>query len=331
MTGTALVHTIPKIKKVSIVTTTINKPTLATIKFCEIVTNGGHNIDFKFIIVGDTKTPHSDYEALVNKYKNVIYLNPDEQDKLYPELSKLIGWKTIQRRNIGYVYAYNNDCDVLATVDDDNIPYPNWGENIYVGEDVVCDLYESENGYFDPLSITKDNYVWHRGYPIQHLQTRHRVNYLGKTIKKCLVQANLWDGDPDIDAMARLTHKPCVKYSDITGPYTSNQPSPFNSQNTFIARECIPYYAVLPFVGRMDDIWGGYLLQQKFPNAIVYDVATVYQDRNVQDLVTNLENEVIGYRNTLKFIDSENFDEIKAILPEKTLEFLNCYYNSCNK
>lgn len=315
-------------KKVTIVTTTINYPTTATIKFCELLkTRPG----FDFVIVGDTKTPHDEYRKLESKYENFKYLSPDEQDSLYPELSQIIGWKTIQRRNIGYVYAYQNGCDVLATVDDDNIPYDNWGENIYVGEEVSYDRYEpigihAELGsikVFDPLSVTRDNYVWHRGYPIQYLQKRHEVEYRGKSTKRILVQANLWDGDPDIDAMARLTHKPCVRYDDVTGPYGSTSIAPFNSQNTFIAREAIPYYAVLPFVGRMDDIWGAYILQSHFPNCVVYDVATVYQDRNPQDLVTNLENEVIGYRNTLDFINLRtNYEEL---LPANTLEFWKAY------
>ena len=64
----------------------------------------------------------------------------------------------------------------------------------------------------------------------------------------------------------------------------------------FMAREVIPYYAVFPHVGRMDDIWGGYVAQLKFPQSVVYNKASVYQDRNVQDLVTNLEKEIIGYR-----------------------------------
>jgi len=307
-------------KKVIIVTTTINSPTIATMKFCEIAENRG----FQFVIVGDTKTPHDEYRKLERDFKSVVYLSPDQQEELYPELSETIGWRTIQRRNIGFVYAYDQGCDVLATVDDDNIPYPNWGENIYVGEEVVYDSYEpTRSPYFDPLSITTDNYLWHRGFPIQHLQVRHDVDYKGKQTKKCLVQANLWDGDPDIDAMARLTHKPCVNYKDITGPFGSTSIAPFNSQNTFIAREIIPYYAVLPFVGRMDDIWGAYIAQAHFPNAVVYDVATVYQDRNVQDLVTNLQNEVIGYRHTLEFIES-NLDYEKH-LPEETLSFWKCY------
>jgi hypothetical protein len=80
-----------------IITTTINEPTEATIKFCEIADKK----DFTFVIVGDTKTPHQSYVDLTEKYNNVIYLNPEAQDRLYPELSEVIGWKTIQRRNVG--------------------------------------------------------------------------------------------------------------------------------------------------------------------------------------------------------------------------------------
>ena len=90
---------------------------------------------------------------------------------------------------------------------------------------------------------------------------------------------------------------------DIDGPYASNQVGPFNSQNTFLHRDVLPYYMVLPHAGRMDDIWASYMVQKQFTNSVVYNRATVYQDRNEQDLVTNLEKEVIGYRNTLDFIE----------------------------
>ena len=133
----------------------------------------------------------------------------------------------------------------------------------------------------------------------------------------------MWDGDPDIDAMARLTLKPIVKYSDIQEPYCSNAISPFNSQNTFLSRDVIPVYCVFPFIGRMDDIWASYILQYHFPNSVAYSKATVYQDRNVQDLIKNLENEIIGYRNTLKLInDLSNFE---SYLPERTKDFYEIY------
>lgn len=304
-----------------IVTTTINSPTTATIKFAEIAQRDG----WVFIIVGDTKTPHNEYLELEKKYSNVKYLSPEEQERDYKEISDVIGWKTIQRRNVGFVAAYKMGADIMATVDDDNIPYDNWGQNLYVGKTIDVDLYEPELEVFDPLSITKDNHIWHRGYPIEYLQKRHRVEYKGKTKRKVLVQADLWDGDPDIDAMARLTYKPIVKYSDITEPYCSNKISPFNSQNTFLSREVIPFYSVLPFTGRMDDIWGAYILQHYFPNSVIYNKATVYQDRNVQDLITNLEKEIIGYRNTLRLI--KNLTSYEEIIPKESGDFYKTYKN----
>ena len=125
--------------------------------------------------------------------------------------------------------------------------------------------------------------------------------------------------------MARLTMKPIVKY-DIEKPYCSNRISPFNSQNTFLAREVIPYYAVLPHVGRMDDIWGSYILQHYFPESVVYNKASVYQDRNVQDLITNLEKEIIGYRNTYNLV--KNLQNYMEYLPEETKKFFEVYRSS---
>jgi hypothetical protein len=123
--------------------------------------------------------------------------------------------------------------------------------------------------------------------------------------------------------MARLTFKPLVKF-DTTIPYFSNKISPFNSQNTFLAREVIPYYTVFPYVGRMDDIWAGYYLQTLFSENLVYAPASVYQERNLQDLITNLEKEVIGYRNTLRFI--KNKCDLKSdFIPEETRTFLRKY------
>ena len=273
-----------------IVITTIQEPTKATKLFSEVP-------GWELVVVGDTKTPHEMYEEL-----NCTYLRPEHQEEISKELSDSIGWRCIQRRNMGYAYAYINGADVLATVDDDNIPYDDWGQEIFVGEEIEVDLWESDNGYFDPLSVTNRPDLWHRGYPMQHIPSKNNVHYMGKSKRKVMIQADLWDGDPDIDAMCRLTKMPCVKY-DIDGPYASNQVGPFNSQNTFLHRDVLPYYMVLPHAGRMDDIWASYMVQKQFPNSVVYNRATVYQDRNEQDLVTNLEKEVIGYRNTLDFIE----------------------------
>ena len=302
-----------------IVTTTINSPTVATFKFIEIAKRDG----WHFVVVGDTKTPHEEYEKL-----DCIYLHPDMQKELYPELSEIIGWKTIQRRNIGFAFAYEHRAEIVATVDDDNIPYDNWGTDLYIGKEVEVDYYSPEMDVFDPLSVTNYPNLWHRGYPIDYLQKRDRVTYLGKKKVTPLIQADLWDGDPDIDAMCRLTFKPMCKFN-ITGPFASNKPSPFNSQNTFIHRDALKHYAVWPYVGRMDDIWGGYHTQKKIgPDKLIYNRASVYQDRNVQDLITNLEKEIIGYRYTLH--ETQGYYIGTNHRPEETEKFLEIYFKHFN-
>ena len=117
-----------------------------------------------------------------------------------------------------------------------------------------------------------------------------------------MVQANLWDGDPDIDATTRLTKRPCVKFNGVE-PYATYNTTVFNSQNTFIHRDVLKNYMVFPFLGRMDDIWGAYYLQKYMDSSqIVFDKPTVYQERNEQDLIKNLENELDGYRYTQDYV-----------------------------
>lgn len=299
----------------TIVTTTINKPTEATLKFCL-------QTDWNMIVVGDKKTPHKDYYELEKKFSNLKYLHPDEQEKKYKKVSDAIGWNSIQRRPIGYIEAYNNGSEIIATVDDDNIPYDGWGKDLLVNKEVSVDYYECKSEAFDPLSITNQSHLWHRGYPIDLLKTRHNVEKKGKIKRKVLIQADLWDGDPDIDAMARLTFRPSVRF-DVDKPYCSNKISPFNSQNTFLSRDVFPNYVVFPHVGRMDDIWGGYITQYYHPNSVVYNKPTVCQVRNEHDIVEDLEKEIIGYRHTFNLI--EDLENWETYLPDETKTFYEEY------
>ena len=83
----------------------------------------------------------------------------------------------------------------------------------------------------------------------------------------------------------------------------------------------------------MDDIWGGYILQLAFPGCVVYGPPTVYQERNEQSVVQNLENEIIGYRNTLSFLrELKGFESVDEFLeadieyfPKQSLEFYKIY------
>lgn len=295
-----------------IVTTTIQPPTEATLKFSKMT-------DWRMIIVGDLKTPHDAYIG-----GPWIYLHPEYQREQYPELSEAIGWNCIMRRNIGFVEAYNRGAYIVATIDDDNLPYDTWGKDLLIGKTVEVDYYEDDSGVFDPLSVTNYPELWHRGYPIQKISSRN-PKYLGKRKTNVKVQADLWDGDPDIDATYRLIYSPLVKF-DHMDPYTSEQLTPFDSQNTFLLRELIPHYMVLPHVGRMDDIWGGYILQHLCDVKPVFCKPSVYQDRNEQSLIVNLEKEIFGYRHTANMLD--DMGNFKSYLTPEALVAFEAYKRS---
>lgn len=289
-----------------IVTTTIQPPTEATHKFAEMK-------DWTLIIVGDQKTPHNEY-----KFGRWIYLDPKFQEENYPELSAAIGWHCIMRRNIGFIEAYKRGADIVATVDDDNIPYSDWGKNVYVGQDFDTKIYDVPPPClaFDPLSVTDHPELWHRGYPINTIAYSRKPIFVGNKNKKILIQADLWDGEPDIDAICRMIYRP--EYGMLKSPsgYTSEKYIPFNSQNTFLAREVLPIYMVLPHVGRVDDIWGGYIVQYLLNTRPVFFAPTTYQQRNSQSIQRNLQDELFGYVNTNIFL--QNLNRFEIILPEKT-------------
>lgn len=132
---------------------------------------------------------------------------------------------------------------------------------------------------------------------------------------KADVQADFWNGDPDIDAICRMEHAPECKFDDTCFPIASNKPAPFNSQNTFLSREALQEYFLFPYIGRMDDIWGAYYLQAR-GFAVVFGKASVYQERNVHDLTVDMCKEYLGYEQNLHLVEALASD------PEAILGFL---------
>lgn len=297
----------------AIVMTSVNFPTTELLAYTAIP---GCTV----YMAGDQRTPHSAYEGI----PNLVYLHPDKQHEMYPGLSNLIGWNCIQRRYAAVLAAYNNGHEVFGFADDDNRPYANWANHsgLLSSESlgVEADNYMDPSGVFDPYSVTSCNSLWHRGYPLKLVPSRQPL-YMGKIAMKPLVFERLVDGDPDIDAVARLPFRPTVRFSSPEF-YTTRDIVPFNSQNTLVSRQVIPYYLNLPGVGRFDDIFGAYLLQRLAPFMKPYALfgkATAYQQRSPQDLVRNLEMETFGYRHTDEMINAP-LEQLRNILPACTIK-----------
>lgn len=286
-----------------IVTTTINPPTEAIELFDSLP-------DFGLVVIGDKKTP-VDYRLCSG-----TYVSPEEQEQRYPRLSRLLGWNCIQRRNIGFLIALEMGADIIATIDDDNVPYPDWGHNLLIGQSVSMRTYRCSAPAFDPIGASNYPYLWHRGFPVQLVADRNYSDHAA-TVQTVRIQADFWNGDPDVDAVCRMINRPVCQFDSAAFPFTSATIAPFNSQNTFIDARLAPAYFMFPGIGRMDDIWGAYYLQAKTGVRPVFCNASVEQRRNEHDLTKDFSQEVIGYEQTLTLLGSlsRDPDSLFAYLP----------------
>jgi len=108
------------------------------------------------------------------------------------------------------------------------------------------------------------------------------------------IQADFWNGDPDLDAVCRMEHGPECDFDPACFPLMSSKPAPFNSQNTFLSANVLPHYFLFPHIGRMDDIWASYYVQALAFKA-VFNRASVYQQRNAHNLTHDMRQEYLGY------------------------------------
>jgi len=298
-------------KKV-IVSTTINPPTEAIEKFDAMR-------DWSLVVIGDLKTP-ADY-----KLKRGVYVSPKEQEKYDRKLSDAIGWKCIQRRNFGLLWAHDMGADMVAVIDDDNIPYEGWGENLLLIDSVLVNYHETNLPAFDPIGATNHKEIWHRGYPLQ-LVPKREYNSKSKKEMSFDVQADFWNGDPDVDAVCRMIYTPECKFDHSHFPMAANRIAPFNSQNTILKGSLLKDYFLFPHVGRMDDIWAAFYVQAKGAR-VVFNKPSVYQQRNVHNLVVDMKKEYMGYENNLEIVEKivKDPDAIMNYLPDESRKAFELY------
>ncbi|MBI3046076.1 MAG: hypothetical protein HYY86_00815 [Candidatus Harrisonbacteria bacterium] len=294
--------------KTAIVTTTINVPVLLK-DYINNFKKHGHK-DTECIVVGDKKTP---LEAKIfckelsrktdvpihffNVADQAVYL------KKYPELEKHLVFNSIQRRNIGILFAYEQGAELIITIDDDNFFASGdfVGQNSIVGTEQKMDFIRSSTGWLNVCGFLKEEKnapFYHRGFPMGKRWLKEKLS-VKKKKGKIVVNAGFWLGDPDIDAVTRLTNPINVlsykrKENFALGKGTW---SPFNSQNTALAREIIPAYFLSPMVGRYDDIWAAYVIKaiaDYLGHYISFGNPLVYQDRNPHNYFKDFDKERDG-------------------------------------
>jgi len=273
-----------------VIITTINPYTKAIKKIV--------NSDYKIILVGDLKTP-------AYKNKRVRFLDVKTQKKLPFSTIRTCPYNSYQRKNIGYLYAMSNGAKTIIDTDDDNYPLKNWTRINSENMNLVL-LPKIFNIYSE---FTKER-IWPRGFPLENILKKSKK----KIVKRSNIAVGIWqglvDGDPDVDAIFRLTKGNKLRFSKRQSKFVLSKGTycPFNSQNTVWSKPFF-WYLYLPITVsfRVTDIMRGYIAQRCLweHNAhLGFTGPTMFQDRNKHSLISDFESEIPCYLFASKIITS---------------------------
>jgi hypothetical protein len=300
----------------AIIITTINYPTLGVKKLAQ------NFPDWQIIVVGDRKTP-ADWH-----HSGVQFLPVEQQLKLDSAYAQKCPLNHYARKNIGYLKAIQAGVQIIFETDDDNIPYDFCLDR--VDKSVMGRLVEKQ-GWENVYTHFSDAKIWPRGLPLEYLnQSFQQKSPLGNLSQyDCPIQQHLADGDPDVDAVYRLTTVGEIKFKPETVVLADGTFCPFNSQNTIWWPEAYPLLYLPSFVSfRMTDIWRSFVAQiclYKLGKNIAFKEATVYQERNEHSLIRDFADEIPGYLHNTKIMtilaDLELSDKL-----EHTGNNLRCCY-----
>ena len=273
--------------------------------------------DSDIVVVGDKKTPHETYDKSKIKNDKVQYLHPESE--IFSKFSELLPYNHYCRKNIGYLWAIHEKADSIFDTDDDNYPLGNF--------DSWRTVIENSKTITSPkmpniMSLFTDLDIWARGFPLELIQKRESVELDESTTlerEKIGVIQSLATGDPDVDAIYRLTNK---NYSsDIV--FDENKSfickknifTQGNTQATIWTDKKLFHLLYIPCTVsfRFCDILKMYVAQKcmwEYNKLFCYISPIVNQDRNDHDFVKDLVSEYSMYSSVFKIINTI-FDELK--------------------
>ena len=277
-------------------------------------------------IIGDRKTPATVWRAADAARAQGFRVDCPTLDEQTAYLAKLglpdgfVPWDTDNRRNIGFLRAWESGADVLISIDDDNYCRADSdfvGSHHVVGTaaEALRDHRHADGAsWFNICTLMTTSVrdpVFARGFPYAArtpaaqaaLAPLDRAGAAGRTVA---VNAGLWLDEPDVDALTRLAQKPkmlaAVGEPVILGPRTW---SPINTQNTALLRAAIPayYYVRMGFplqgmrIDRFGDILSGYFVQKcarHLNHAIRLGGPVADHHRTAHNLFKDLYHELAG-------------------------------------
>ncbi len=249
--------------------------------------------------MADLKTPK------FNPPQGLEVLTVERQRRDWPAFAQQLPWRHYSRKNLGYLHAIETGARFIFDTDDDNAPLEPW---------MCCPPHrglrvEASSGarWINVYAHFGGTHVWPRGYPLQEIGRCAAPAIERGEAQKVVVWQGLVEGDPDVDAIFRLTRCDPVSFKNAApivlpaGSYC-----PFNSQNTWWSRPAFPYlYLPSTVTYRFTDILRGLIAQRCFWAhgwRLGFHAPTARQERNEHNLLTDFRDELPCYLETARIV-----------------------------
>jgi len=307
--------------KTAIVLTTIHVPHLLE-GYAKNFEEYSHK-DVEFIVIGDLKTP-KEAGKLTSRIRKrgfeAEYFDIPKQEKWlqqFPALKPIIPYNSDNRRNIGYLIAAERGAEMIVSIDDDNYVRE---EDYLAGHQIVgttqtLKTAKSSNNWFNVCSMLKtepNRTIYPRGFPYSK-RWKDDCQFTAST-GRVVINAGLWLGDPDVDAITNLSEP--IKTVAMDSEQVMLAPgtfAPINTQNTAFHRDVLPCYYYIRMGTQIDgytldrygDIWCGLFAKKvidRIGDRVAFGHPLTDHRRNVHDLFKDLQNELWGMILTDKLV-----------------------------
>lgn len=247
--------------------------------------------DLELVVIGDVKTPQP-WSA-----DNAQYLDVELQERQGLQLAALLPKNHYARKNLGYLVAARSSPPYMIDTDDDNAPAHGFpaGVKLQVSGEVV-----EGAPWVNPYAFFTSERIWPRGLPLDCVVPPSPVTVLPSTSLPCEVQQYLAEGDPDVDAVYRMTVNKADHVFRVGGVIIGRGSyTPFNSQSTVWFPPAWPLMYLPSHVNfRMTDIWRSFVALRCMHAAgqnFAYRGPGVHQVRNAHNLMNDFIDEMPGY------------------------------------
>jgi len=285
---------------------------------------------WQLLVVGDKKTPagwHAD---------NTIYLDIEKQKSLGYNLVELMPYGNYARKSIGHLYAIQHGAKYIYETDDDNHPsdgklhfHEKFKESYYV--------FNSNRSVVNAYEFLGQSTIWPRGYPLDMIAEPPEYKVMKCDKAKPLVQQGVVDGDPDIDAIYRLTRKDKgvrldVKFDREQDVVLLPKGSlcPYNAQNTLYVYDAF-WSLLLPATVnmRITDIWRSYVMQRllwEIGGHLSFFPPSAYQYRSAHNYLKDFKDEKLLYYDSGRMVDfllkwKPRFDDLFDNIVDLSIQF----------